>query len=167
VTANPGGAVTFVNAIGNIHFTNDTPDGHIFADTTGSSGNRNSVGTGIVLPPDTSWHVFEVRAGLLNRVWAGVAVDGQWNPLAGLPLARIYHPDWGPDLSLILTAESENAYPGSSDPIHTQWTTEYKDPKLYRFIHGVMPPTRAMSFATMSGLSSRAPLSFRPRRRAS
>jgi hypothetical protein len=27
VTANPDGALTFVNAIGNIHFTNHTPDG--------------------------------------------------------------------------------------------------------------------------------------------
>jgi hypothetical protein len=33
---------------------------------------------------------------------------------------------------LILTAESENAYPGSANPIVTQWTTDYKDVKLYR-----------------------------------
>lgn len=201
VTANPNGAVTFVNAIGNIKFTNTTPDGQpvqlktyrylyairlplvptkqsapyigeqthqmiqfwdgsnrlwpankhtleaamywklnpwdpdygkIFAYTTDSSGNLSSYDTGIAVQPDTNWHVFEVRADLLNRVWAGLAVDGHWNPLTNLPLARIYHPDWGTDLSLILTAESENAYPGSSNPIVTEWTTDYKDPKLYR-----------------------------------
>ena len=201
VTANPGADLTFVNAIGNIKFTNDTPDGqpvqlttyryiyairlplvptttsapwigeqahqmiqfwdgsnklwpankptleaamywklnpwdagygHIFAYTTDSSGTLSSVDTGIVIPPDTNWHVFEVRSDLLNRVWAGLAVDGQWNPLTNLPLARIYQPTWGSDLSLILTAESENAYPGSTNPIVTQWTTEFKDPKLYR-----------------------------------
>jgi hypothetical protein len=90
------------------------------------------VDTGIVVRPDTRWHVFEVRSDLRKQVWAGVAVDGHWNPLTNLPLARIYHPDWGPDLSLILTAESENAYPGSSKPIVTEWTTDFKDPKLYR-----------------------------------
>lgn len=84
------------------------------------------------LPPDTNWHVFEIRADLANRVWAGVAVDGSWNPMTNVPLARIYQPGWGSDLSLILTAESENAYPGSTNPIVTQWTTQFKDPKLYR-----------------------------------
>ena len=201
VTANPNGITTFVNAIGNIHFQDTTPDGQpvqlktyrylyairlplvpttgsaphiaeqthqmiqfwdgsnrlwpankhtleaamywklnpwdpshgkIFAYTTDSSGNLSSYDTGITLAPDTNWHVFDVRADLLNRVWAGVAVVSQWNPLANLPLARIYHPDWGSDLSLILTAESENAYPGSSNPIVTEWTTDFKDPKLYR-----------------------------------
>jgi hypothetical protein len=201
VTANPNGIITFVNAIGNIHFQNTTPDGQpvqlktyrylyairlplkpttqsapqiaeqthqmiqfwdgsnklwpankhtleaamywklnpwdsdygkIFAYTTGSNGTLSSHDTGITLPPDTNWHVFDVRADLLNRVWAGVAVDNQWNPLTNLPLAQIYHPDWGTDLSLILTAESENAYPGSTNPILTEWTTDFKDPKLYR-----------------------------------
>jgi hypothetical protein len=201
VTANPAGALTFVNAIGNIPFTNDTPDGQpvqlktyrylyavrlplvpttssapwigeqvhqmiqfwdgsnqlwqankhtleaamywklnpwdpdygkIFAYTTASDGSLVSHDTGITLAPDTNWHVFDVRADLQNQVWAGVAVDSNWNPLTNLPLARIYHPDWGSDLSLILTAESENAYPGSTNPIVTQWTTQFKDPKLYR-----------------------------------
>jgi hypothetical protein len=63
-----------------------------------------------------NWHVFDVRAGLLNRVWAGIAVDNQWNPLTNLPLARVYHPDWGRDLSLIPTTESENACPAPATP---------------------------------------------------
>lgn len=200
VTANPRGIVTFVNAIGNIHFQQKTPDGQpiqlktyryiyairlpriptktsapwiaeqthemiqfwdgsntlwpankhtleasvfwklnpwdpnygkIFAYTT-SNGTLTAVDTGIFLQPDTNWHVFDIRADLLNRIWAGVAIDSHWNPLTNLPLAQIYHPDWGTDLSLILTAESENAYPGSTNPIVTQWTTDFKDPKLFR-----------------------------------
>lgn len=200
VNANPNGNITFVNAIGNIKFTNTTPDGQpivlktykyvyairlplvptktsapwigeqthemiqfwdgsnrlwnankhtleaaifwklnpwdpnygkIFAYTM-SGGSLVAQDTGIFLQPDTTWHVFDVRSDLLNRVYAGVAIDSQWNPLTNLPLAQVYHPDWGSDLSLNLTAESENAYPGSTNPIVTKWTTEFKDPKLYR-----------------------------------
>jgi hypothetical protein len=201
VTANPRGITTFVNAIGNIHFVDTTPDGQplrlttyrylyairlpriptkssapwigeqihqmiqfwdgsnklwqankhtleasifwklnpwdpdfgkIFVYTTNSSGGLAAVDTGITLAPDTNWHVFDVRADLLNRVFAGIAIDNQWNPLTNLPLAQVQHTDWGGDLSLILTAESENAYPGATNPIVTQWTTDFKDPKLYR-----------------------------------
>lgn len=201
VTANPNGRTTFVNAIGNIKFTNTTPDGqpvmlktyrYIYAIRlplvptktsapfigeqahqmiqfwdganklwnankhtleaavywklnpwdpnygkifvyTMNGGSLASYDTGITLVPDTNWHVFDVRADLLNRVFAGIAIDNHWNSLLNVPLAQIYHPDWGSDLSLILTAESENAYPGSTNPIVTEWTTQFKDPKLYRF----------------------------------
>lgn len=202
VTANPRGITTFVNAIGNIHLTNTTPDGQpiqlktyryvlafrlpriptttsqpwigeqlhemvqfwdgsnklwnankhtleaavfwklnpwdpnhgkVMVYTTNSSGALTAVDTGFTLPVDTNWHYFEINADLRNRVWAGIGLDGtQWNPLTNLPLAQIYHPDWGNELSLILTAESENAFPGSSNPIVTQWTTDFKDVKLYR-----------------------------------
>ena len=202
VTANPRGITTFVNAIGNIHLTNTTPDGQplqlttyryvlafrlpriptttsapwigeqlhemvqfwdgsnklwnankhtleaavfwklnpwdpnhgkVMVYTTNSSGALTAVDTGFTLPLDTNWHYFEINADLRDRVWAGIGLDGtQWNALTGLPLAQIYHPDWGDDLSLILTAESENAYPGSTNPIVTQWTTDFKDVKLYR-----------------------------------
>jgi hypothetical protein len=201
VTANPRGITTFVNAIGNIHFQDTTPDGapiqlatyhyvlafrlpRIPSKTsapwigeqmhqmiqfwdgssrlwnagkhtleaaafwklnpwdanfgkimvyTMSNGSLTAVDTGIALAPDTNWHYMEVFADLRNRVWAGLGLDGtQWNPLSNLPLAQVYHPDWGGDLSLILTAESENAYPGSTNPIVTQWTTDYRDVKLFR-----------------------------------
>jgi hypothetical protein len=202
VTANPRGITTFVNAIGNIHLTNTTPDGQpiqlktykyvvgfrlpriptttsapwigeqmhamiqfwdgsnrlwnankhtleasvfwklnpwapdraeVMVYTTNSSGALTAVDTGFTLPFDTNWHYFEVNADLRDRVWAGIGLDGkQWNPLTNLPLAQIYQPTWGGELSLILTAESENAYPGSSNPIVTQWTTDFKDVKLYR-----------------------------------
>lgn len=201
VTANPRGITTFVNAIGNIHLTNTTPDGqpiqlktyryvlgfrlpgipsktsapwigeqmhemiqfwdgsnrlwnankHTLEASvfwklnpwdpnfgkvmvyTMSNGALSAVDTGFTLPLDTNWHYFEVNADLRNRVWAGIGLDGkQWNPLTNLPLAQISHPDWGGDLTLILTAESENAYPGSTNPIVTTWTTDYKDVKLYR-----------------------------------
>ncbi|MBS2965870.1 hypothetical protein KGA66_22670 [Actinocrinis puniceicyclus] len=202
VTANPRGIATFVNAIGNIHLTNTTPDGQpirlttyryvlafrlpriptttsapwigeqmhemiqfwdgsnrlwnankhtleaavfwklnpwdpnhgrVMVYTTGGNGALSAVDTGFSLPLDTNWHYFEINADLRNRVWAGIGLDGtQWNPLTNLPLAQIYHPDWGNDLSLILTGESENAYPGSTNPIVTQWTTDFRDVKLYR-----------------------------------
>lgn len=105
--------------------------GKIFAYTM-SGGRLAAFDTGIVIPPDNNWHVFDVRADLRNRVYAGMAVDGHWHPLTNLPLAQIYHPDWGNELALILTAESENCYPGSTNPGVTQWTTQFKDPKLYR-----------------------------------
>ena len=202
VTANPRGITTFVNAIGNIHLTNTTPDGQpirlttyryvlafrlpsvpttssapwigeqlhemiqfwdgsnrlwnankhtleasvffklnpwdpnhgkVMVYTTNSSGALAAVDTGFTLPLDTNWHYFEINADLLHRVWAGIGLDGtQWNPLTNLPLAQVSQPTWGNDLSLILTAESENAYPGSTNPIVTQWTTDFKDVKLYR-----------------------------------
>lgn len=201
VTANPRGIVTFVNAIGNRHFQDHTPDGagiqlktykYVYAvrlprvPTTGSlpwvgeqvhqmiqfwdgngvlwnsgkhtleaaiywklnpwdadygkilvytmnaQGGLGTIDSGITLTPDTNWHTFELRADLANRVYAGLAVDGHWNPLTNVPMAQVYHPDWGTDLSLILTAESENAYPGQSGTTVTQWTTQFKDPKLYR-----------------------------------
>ena len=203
VTANPRGITTFVNAIGNIHFTDTTPDGQpiqlttyryllafrlpripttssapwigeqlhemiqfwdgsnrlwnankhtleasvfwklnpwdpnhgkVMVYTTDSSGALVAVDTGFSLPLDTKWHYFDINADLRNRVWAGIGLDGtQWNPLTNLPLAQRYQPTWGNDLSLILTGESENAYPGSTNPIVTQWTTDFKDVKLYRF----------------------------------
>ena len=202
VTANPRGIVTFVNAIGNIHFQGHTPDGRklalntfryvyavrlplvptktsaphvaeqvhqmiqfwdgsnsvwktarkhtleaamfwklnpwdpnygkVFAYTMDGHGKVVPHDTGIRLKPDTRWHVFEVRADLAKKVWARVGVDGHFRRLRNLPLARVHHPDWGKDVSLILTAESENAYPGSANPIVTQWTTQFKDPKLFR-----------------------------------
>jgi hypothetical protein len=202
VTANPRGATTFVNAIGNIKLTNTTPDGQpiqlttyryvlgfrlpriptttsapwigeqlhemiqfwdgsnqlwdankhtleasvfwklnpwdpnhgrVMVYTTDSSGALSAVDTGFTLPLDTNWHYVEINADLHNRVWAGIGLDGtQWNPLTNLPLVQIFQPTWGGDLSLILTAESENAYPGSSNPIVTQWATDFKDVKLYR-----------------------------------
>jgi hypothetical protein len=83
-------------------------------------------------PTDTStWHVVDVRADLVNRVWAGVAIDGCWNGLNGLPLAQIYHPDWGADLSLYLTAESENLYPGQNEI--TRFNMLFKDFKLFKW----------------------------------
>ncbi|MET9021803.1 hypothetical protein ABZV93_17620 [Actinopolymorpha sp. NPDC004070] len=107
--------------------------GKIFAYTM-ADGNLTAHDTGIILPPDTSWHRFEVMADLARRTYVGIAVDGRWHPLTGLPLASIHHPDWGPDLTLILSAESENAWPGN-DPIVTRWTTQYKDPQLSRLRH--------------------------------
>jgi hypothetical protein len=110
----------------------DAGYGKIFAYTKDANGALASVDTGITVPPDTNWHVFDVRADLANRVWAGCAVDDHWAPLTNVPLAQIYQPTWGSELSMHLTAESENAYPGATNPIVTQWTTEFKDPKLYR-----------------------------------
>ena len=104
--------------------------GKIFVYTT-SGGQLSAYDTGVVLTPDTNWHVFDIRADLANRVYAGMNVDsGNWRPLTNLPLAQIYHQDWGSDVSLNLTAESENCYPGQQNV--TQWTTQFRDPKLYR-----------------------------------
>ncbi|HZC27204.1 MAG TPA: hypothetical protein VE287_09265 [Actinopolymorphaceae bacterium] len=106
--------------------------GRIFVYTM-SGGNLTARDTGYTLTPDTNWHVFDLQADLASRTYTGLAIDGHQIAVSNLPLAQISHPDWGPDLSLILTAESENAYPGSPNPNLTQWTTQFRDPKLYRF----------------------------------
>ncbi|SDS76653.1 hypothetical protein [Actinopolymorpha singaporensis] len=104
--------------------------GKIFAYTM-VDGHLAAHDTGVVLPPDTDWHRFEVVADLARQTYVGLAVDGRRLALTDLPLASIHHPDWGTDLTLVLTAESENAWPGTN-PIVTQWTTQYKDPQLSR-----------------------------------
>jgi len=106
--------------------------GRVFVYTTDANGALARHDTGITVPPDVNWHVFDIRVDLEKRVYAGISVDGKWwNPLTNVPLARIHHQDWGSELALILTAESENAYPSSPDTV-TRWTTQFKDPKLYR-----------------------------------
>jgi hypothetical protein len=80
-------------------------------------------------PTDTStWHAVDVRADLLHRVWAGVAIDTCWSSVNGLPLAQIYHPEWGSELALAFTAESENIYPGQNQI--TRFSTLFRDFKL-------------------------------------
>lgn len=106
--------------------------GKIFVYTM-DGGNLATFDTGVYLEPDTNWHVFDIRADLANRMYAGMSIDsGNWRDLSGVPLAQVHQPTWGPELALILTAESENAYPGTTNPRVTQWTTQFRDPKLFR-----------------------------------
>jgi hypothetical protein len=88
--------------------------------------------TGIHVTPDTNWHVIDLRADLANRIYAGMSVDTRWAPLTNLSLLLRSHPDWGGGVSLSLTAESMNCYPGAQDTYNNQWTTDFKDVKLFR-----------------------------------
>ncbi|WP_020579733.1 hypothetical protein [Actinopolymorpha alba] len=108
--------------------------GKIFIYSRDASDNLIAVDTGFMPRLDTNWHIFDLHADLASQTYAGLLIDGLRVPnVQGRPLAWISHPDWGSDVTLILTAESENAYPGSQNPIVTQWTTQFRDPKLYRF----------------------------------
>ena len=89
------------------------------------------IDTGIVVPADIQWHTFEIRVDLKKQIYTGMVIDDQWNPLTGIPLARVPQPTWGKDVSLILTAESENAFPGNPASLR-QWATQFKDVKLFR-----------------------------------
>jgi hypothetical protein len=106
--------------------------GDIYVYTTDVNGNLARINTGIVLKPDTNWHVFDVRADLKNKIFMGIAVDNNWDPLTNVPLAEVSHPNWGGDLSLIFTAESMNCYPGPNATYVNSWTTQFKDVKLFR-----------------------------------
>lgn len=110
--------------------------GHIFVYTNATAGDETSaltlLDTGIVLPPDTAWHTFEVRADLLGRVYAGIVIDQQWKPLTGVALLLRQRPTWGNDTSLTFTCESENASPGNPPSYINTWTTRFKDVKIYR-----------------------------------
>ncbi len=107
--------------------------GDIFVYTNNTPGDYRSglklLNTGIHVTPDVNhWHVFEVRADLANQVYAGIVIDGQWDPLSGVKMAQIQHLNWGNDTSLIFTCEAENSWRFAN----TQWSANFKDVKIYR-----------------------------------
>jgi len=88
--------------------------------------------TGIVLSPDLDWHPFELIVDLANQRYVSITVDGMYKDLSAMPLAQVYHPEWGDDLSFIITTESLATWPQAGCPNIFEWTMWYKDLALSR-----------------------------------
>ncbi len=69
------------------------------------------IDTGITVPPDTSWHSFELMVDLANQEYVSITIDGHTVDLRGVRLAQRYHPEWGSEVSFSNTTEAQNASP--------------------------------------------------------
>jgi hypothetical protein len=85
------------------------------------------VDTGIFLQPDTDWHRFSLIIDLYQQKFVSVGIDGQTVYLKDISLARVYHDDWGEDLSLSLTTESMATWPQTQCNYIFKWTTQFRN----------------------------------------
>lgn len=85
------------------------------------------IDTGIIVPPDTQWHSFELVVDLASQRYISIAVDGDSRDLSSTLLAQVYHPDWGDDVSFIITTESLASWPQNGCPYIFKWTMRYKN----------------------------------------
>ena len=83
--------------------------------------------TGIMVPADTLWHDFEMTVNLETHEYVSIQFDDQFADLEGVKLAKVHHPDWGDDISISITAESMNTYPGPNCANIFMWSTSFKD----------------------------------------
>jgi hypothetical protein len=84
--------------------------------------------TGILLQPDVNWHFMELRADFNTMKYISITIDNQTVDLSAITLAKVDRPDYGSDLSLSITTESENAS-NSCDRVF-YWDTYYRDINL-------------------------------------
>jgi hypothetical protein len=101
----------------------------IYIDSTNSSG-YTLTETGLMLSPDTLWHRFEIIIDLTTRKYVSLSIDTSTKSL-NYQLHRVYHPDWGNDISLNITTESLAAWPQSNCSYIFTWTTCFKDLAFY------------------------------------
>jgi len=85
------------------------------------------INTGIIVPPDTQWHSFELIVDLANQKYVSIAVDGDSKDLSNTPLAQVYHPDWGDDVSFVITTESLASWPHDGCLYIFKWTMRFKN----------------------------------------
>jgi hypothetical protein len=85
------------------------------------------VETGLVLPPDLDWHRFRLVVDLETQRYVSLTIDGQVADLSALTLARVSHPEWGNDVSLIITTESMATYPQYNCLYIFTWTGRYRN----------------------------------------
>lgn len=85
---------------------------------------------GLVVPPDTAWHSFELVVDLKTMEYVSVAIDGRTVGLGGVPLARVAQPTWGTEVALMITTESEAAWPQQNCSLVFTWTTRFRELKL-------------------------------------
>ncbi|MCA9872731.1 MAG: hypothetical protein KC441_03730 [Anaerolineales bacterium] len=90
------------------------------------------VDTGIILDPVLGWHSFELIIDLATQRYVSITIDGDYRDLSGMSLAQVYHPEWGDDLSFIITTESLATWPQNDCRNIFKWTMWYKDLALSR-----------------------------------
>jgi hypothetical protein len=83
--------------------------------------------TGLYLQPDTEWHRFSLVIDLNSQKFVSVTIDDQTVYLSNIGLARVYHDDWGNDLSISLTTESMAAWPQADCTYIFKWTTQFRN----------------------------------------
>lgn len=84
------------------------------------------VNTGISLEPDTNWHTFALVVDLAKQEYLSVTIDGETKALNGIELARV-HQDWGEDVSLSITTESQAVWPQTDCSLIFQWPTHFRN----------------------------------------
>jgi len=95
--------------------------GHLFVYTNGITLQD----TGVVVTPDTNWHSFELIANFTTKKYESMSIDGVYHSLSGINVGSVYHPEWGNDLSVMITTESMNCYPSSGQSFW--WDTYFKE----------------------------------------
>ena len=88
------------------------------------------IDTGLTVPPDTSWHSFELVVNLADQTYVSIAVDGHTVDLQGVRLAQVYHPDWGSEVSFSNTTEVQNAFPQSTCAHIFRFAAQFRDLRL-------------------------------------
>ncbi len=93
------------------------------------------VETGILLPPDTAWHTFEMVVDFTTQRYVSITIDGATVDLSGLDLARVYRPSWGDEVGIVITTESIATWPfyDCSAGAFT-WTTQFRDIEFSRIV---------------------------------
>ncbi len=105
-----------------------SPEGKIKVYTNNPGNNELELfDTRLSLLPDTDWHTFELVVDFVNQRYVSVTIDDETKDLSTVALAKVHHPDWGEDVSLVITTESMAASPQADcTPVFT-WTTQFKD----------------------------------------
>jgi hypothetical protein len=86
----------------------------------------NLVETGLTVPADTFWHCFELTVNFLTQKYVSISIDGTAKDLGSVSLAQKKHSDWGNDVSLSITTESEAASPDAGCTKIFTWATYFK-----------------------------------------
>jgi len=87
------------------------------------------VATGIVLEPNTDWHSFGLIVDFNKQEYVSVTIDGETKPLSGIKLARV-HQDWGEDVFLSITTESQAVWPQPDCSLSFKWSTHFRNLEL-------------------------------------
>ncbi|MBF0367235.1 MAG: hypothetical protein HQK50_16785 [Oligoflexia bacterium] len=98
--------------------------GKLFIYTT----NLQLYNTGITITPDNQWHTFELIANFETRKYVSITIDGQTIDLTNIDLCLVEHTDWGNEVAINITTESESTYPGDAtcSTIFT-WSTYFRN----------------------------------------
>ncbi len=105
---------------------------------------------------DTQWHKFQIIADLKNKKYIAISIDNKTAFLNTYDLHRVFHDDWGEDVSLVITTESQSASPQSNCLPAFTWPIYYKNTELsfYEFLKEAISTLQIVSgMETSSNLS--------------